>query len=86
MATKILNVAEYPQIDIKRFLVKYFKEHPPKYKFNAKSADEAISWQETVRAKLNNILGFQDISPVEPNPQIIEEVDRKDFIRKKLLI
>ncbi len=86
MSTKVLNVKEYPQIDIGRFLRKYYEQHPPRYRFDAKNLDEAKIWQEKARAELNKTLGFQDILQIDFDPQTIEEVDRKDFIRKKLLI
>ncbi len=86
MVTKMLELKEYPQIDMKRFMKRYFEEHPPEYQFKAKTSDEAISWQKAARAELNNILGFQDIPKVDSDAQIIEEVDRGGFTRKKFLV
>ncbi len=82
----MLDVKEYPQIDIARFMKRYFEQHPPAYRFEAKTAGQAENWQKQARAELNNILGFQDIPPVEPAAEIVEEVDRTDFLRKKLLV
>ena len=86
MATKILDVKEYPQIDIGKFMRRYLEQHSPKYKFESRTKERAIAWQEKARAELIDVLGFNDIPECEFSPEIIEEVDRGDFLRQKLLI
>ncbi len=57
-----------------------------RYPFTATDQDTAQAWQAACRPALAAVLGFLDTPPVDPAPQLIEEVDRGDHIRRKVLI
>lgn len=56
------------------------------YAFTATTRAEAEVWQQACRAALAETLGFLDTPPVDPAPHLIEEVDRGDFVRRKVVI
>lgn len=57
-----------------------------RHSFTATERVTAVAWQHTCRQAVSNALGFLDTPRVDPKPQIIEEVDRGDFIRRKVVI
>jgi len=57
-----------------------------KYAFRSTNLEQARSWQDQARAALNELLGFQDEPKVEPDPRLLEKVDKGDYIREKVLI
>jgi dienelactone hydrolase len=57
------------------------------FPFVATTAGEAEKWQASCREHLVELLGFIRQTPyVKPEPKLIEEIDRGDFIRRKILI
>jgi dienelactone hydrolase len=57
------------------------------FPFVATTVDEAENWQISCRERLIELLGFISQTPyVKPEPQLIEEINRSDFIRRKILI
>src|SRR5450756_678415 len=58
----------------------------PRYVFSATDSATAQRWQVECRQALVDALGFLDSPRVDPAPEILEEVDRGDFVRRKLLI
>ena len=59
----------------------------PRLPFTARNAAEASRWQAACRATLTGAAGFLDDPPApDPGPALIEEVDRGDFVRRKLLL
>lgn len=58
----------------------------PRYAFTATTTAEATAWQAACRAALTETVGFLDTPVVDPAPHVIEEVDRGDFIRRKVVI
>ena len=57
-----------------------------RYAFTATTEDAAKAWQHACRPVLAETLGFLDTPPVDPAPHLVEEVDRGDFIRRKVVI
>ena len=57
-----------------------------RYAFTATTPTEAAAWQVACRAALTETLGFLDTAPVDLAPHLVEEVDRGDFIRRKVVI
>jgi dienelactone hydrolase len=57
-----------------------------RYAFRAKTPREARSWQRKTRKALNELLGFQDEPRVEPQTRVLEQVDKGDYTREKVLI
>jgi dienelactone hydrolase len=63
----------------------YAPEQAP-YRFHARSASEAREWQAETRRALGKVLGFQALPPVPLEPEKIEEVDKGDYVREKILL
>jgi dienelactone hydrolase len=66
-----------------------WKRYDPKsarYAFHATSAKKARRWQKKTREALNELLGFQDLPKVDPQPRLLETVDKPDYTRQKVLI
>lgn len=59
---------------------------PRKYAFKVQSKDEALVWQQNFRQELSDLLGFLDTEKVDPESQLIEEVDQGDYIQQKVVI
>ncbi len=57
-----------------------------KYKFTAKTKEEAVKWQASFRDELKETVGFLDTPSVDPEPVIVSEVDRDDFLIRKVVI
>ncbi len=58
----------------------------PRYAFSATDRAAAQRWQVECRQALAEALGFLDSPYVDPAPEILDEVDRGDFIRRRVLI
>lgn len=56
------------------------------YRFKARSAGEARRWQKQIRPKLEQALGFLSLPPAPLSPRPVETVDKRDYIREKVLI
>ena len=61
-------------------------EEAPRYPFVATNQGGAEAWQAACRAAVAQTLGFLDSPAVAPAPELIEEVDRGDFVRRKIVI
>jgi dienelactone hydrolase len=57
-----------------------------RFPFTATTRAAAEAWQQACRAALAETVGFLDAPAVPAAPQVIEEVDRGDFIRRKVVI
>jgi len=58
----------------------------PKYSFRAENATDARRWQKSTRTALAGKIGLEVIPDAPLNPRKIEAVDKKDYVREKLLI
>ena len=67
-------------------LWKRYDPNLAKYAFRANTIGEAKCWQKKVRKALNEVLGFQNAPRVEPQPRLVEKVDKGDYMREKVLI
>jgi len=67
-------------------LWKRYDPESAKYAFIASSAKKARRWQKKTRKALNELLGFQDVPKVDPQPRVLEKVNKADFTREKVLI
>jgi dienelactone hydrolase len=86
MSSKVLSCKEIPELSPVTTLWKLAEERSRKFAFTAKTRSEAEAWQEACTAALSDAVGFQDLPAVDPAPQIIEEVERPDHIRRKILL
>lgn len=57
-----------------------------RYPFVATNRADAERWQAACRAAVAQTIGFLDTPAVAPAPELIEEVDRGDFVRRKVAI
>lgn len=67
-------------------LWKLYQPELAEYHFSAKTPDQANQWRKRTAASLEKTLGFQTTPPVAPRPRSLEEVDKGDYIRRKILI
>lgn len=56
------------------------------YRFCATSLAEAQDWQARARPAFRETLGFQDLPAAPFDPQPLEQVDKGDYTREKLLL
>lgn len=85
MTSKLLSSTSIPDLSPIPELAD-LAEHSARYKFTARTKDEALAWQSGCRAALAEAVGFLDSPTVDAKPEVVEEVDRGDFIRRKVLI
>lgn len=67
-------------------LWKRYDPNSAKYAFSATNLEQARCWQKKTRKALNELVGFQDLPKVEARPRVLEEVDKGDYTRQKVLI
>jgi dienelactone hydrolase len=63
----------------------YRPESAP-YRFSAQSLTEAQAWQQQTRQALRDSVGILDLPPTGLDPRVVEEVDKGDYVREKVLI
>lgn len=85
MTSQILSASAHPHLQ-PTVELQQLAAASPRFPFTATNLDDARAWQSACRAALADTVGFLDSPLVEPMPQLIEEVDRGDFVRQKLLI
>lgn len=86
MSTIILNPRKIKELQPAYGLWQmYDPDHAP-YRFQAKTIDEATAWQAKTRVALNTVVGFQNLPRSDRQPELIETVDRGDYIREKVLL
>jgi dienelactone hydrolase len=86
LSTVHLDYKEIPELQPAHGLWKQYSPECAPYRFQAESAAQAQQWQTATRHALAEVVGFYDMPPVPPEPRLIEEVDKGDYIRQKLLI
>ncbi|HRJ41179.1 MAG: hypothetical protein KJZ86_24635 [Caldilineaceae bacterium] len=86
MTSQLLNPTQQPALQPAHGLWQQYNPADAPFAFRARSRPEAEVWQTEARAALAATLGFQESLPLPLNPQVIERVDRGDFIREKILL
>jgi dienelactone hydrolase len=86
MSTKLLNPCDFPTLQPATALWQRYHPESAPYRFQASTIPAALAWQEGTRQALNRQIGFQDLTPVDPQAQTLETVDRGDYLRHKLLL
>jgi dienelactone hydrolase len=86
MASKILSSQDYPALQPAYGLWRLYDPDTAAYRFRANNKEEAQAWQINTRQAFSATLGFENLPASSLSPQIIEEVDRRDYIRHKVLI
>lgn len=83
MTSRILSPASLPELQP---TVELQGHTSARFPFNATTRADGEAWQTACRAALAETVGFLDDPSVPAEPQLIEEVDRGDFIRRKVVI
>lgn len=86
MSTLILKPRDNPNLQPATALWDRYQPETAPHRFQARTLSEAAIWQESTRKKLEKLIGFQDLPSVDPQPQLLESVDRGDHIRQKILL
>ncbi len=92
MSTTSLNAAEIPELQPNTEL-RALAAGAARYPFTATTREPALTWQEGCRQALAETVGFVgapvtgwEDRPAPPAAELVEEVDRGDFMRRKLLL
>lgn len=86
MSTQILSSSEPVELQPAHALWQAYRPEDAPYRFQASTQVEAERWQKRTRQALNETLGFQDWPVIDPEPQTIESVDKRDHVREKVLL
>ncbi len=86
MSTKILNPKENPALQPAYGLWQQYQPENAPYAFRAQTLAAAQAWQTDARAALAQTLGLRGVSDHPLQPELIESVDKGDYIRKKVLL
>ncbi len=86
MTTKILDYHQLVELQPAHSLWRQYDPAQAPLRFNAASRPEAELWQVSVRKALMQQIGFQDLPEVPFEAQLIEEVDKGDYVRQKFLL
>ena len=86
MSTVILDNRELKTLQAAHGLWKLYAPGKAPYRFRAGSPAGAQRWQQKTREALFDTVGFRNLPAATPAPRKIEEVDKGDYIREKILI
>ncbi len=85
MTSQRLNSRSIPELQ-PTLELKELARRAPRLPFVATNRSEAEAWKAACRPVLAQALGFLDSPRVDLQPETIEEIDRGDFIRRKVVI
>jgi dienelactone hydrolase len=86
MTSKVLNPRDMKELQPAHALwALYHPENAP-LRFTAHTPDEALTWQFSTREALSETIGFQNLPQAPLDPQILEVVDKGDYVREKILL
>ena len=86
MAETILDHRVLKELQPSYGLLRHYRPGAARYRFTAKNVSEAKRWQRVSRKALGETVGFQDLRPSPLSPMRVEEVDKGDYKREKILI
>jgi dienelactone hydrolase len=86
MSTKILDPKAIKELQPAKALWKKYCPEKAPYAFHAKNSGELRKWQAKTRRALAGKIGLGKIESASPNPKMIEEVDKKDYVRQKIMM
>ena len=86
MSTIILDHREFKELQPAYGLWKQYVPGRAAYQFGARDLAEAEAWQGEARQALAETVGFQSLAAAPLEPQVIEEVDKGDYVRQKVLL
>ena len=86
MSTRILDYHQQVELQPAHSLWQRYDPAQAPLRFSANNPQEAVLWQNSVRQELIRQIGFQDLPAVPFDPQFIEEVDKGEYVRQKILL
>lgn len=86
MSTILLDNKQLHDLQPANGLWKLYNPDNAPYRFYPKNLLEAKEWQKQTKAVLSQVLGFQSLPVVPLSPEKIEEVDKGDYVREKILL
>ena len=86
MSSTVLKPAEMKELQPVSALWHLYRPETAPYRFQAGSVEEALAWQSRTRQLLRDSIGMLDLPPAPLAPETIEEVDKGDYIRAKVLL
>jgi dienelactone hydrolase len=86
VSTTILDHRELNELQPAYGLWKQYAREEAAYRFEAESLAQAKAWQKETRPVLAETVGFQSLAAAPLEPRVIEEVDKGDYVREKVLL
>lgn len=86
MTSRVLNSREMKELQPAHALWALYRPEEAPLRFTAQTAEAARVWQSHTRQALSEAVGFQDMPPVPAEAQVIETVDKGDYVREKVLL
>jgi hypothetical protein len=86
MSTKTLDYHQFVELQPAHSLWRSYTPAQAPQRFTTCNPQEAELWQDSVRQALFQQIGFQDLADAPCDPQLIEEVDKGDYVRQKILL
>jgi len=86
MASKVLTSRDDPALQPAFGLWKLYNPDTAPHRFQATTLSDALTWQSETRAAFLEVLGFGKLPEAPLSPIVLEEIDRGDYIRQKVLI
>ena len=86
MNTKTLDRKELTKLQPATLLWDQYNPDTAPYRFSAQTQTEAEQWHMPTRQALDAIVGFQSLPSVDLSPEKLEEVDKGDYVREKILL
>jgi dienelactone hydrolase len=86
MSTTILDPRKLKELQPAYGLWKQYAPEKAAYRFRAESFAQAQQWQRETRQALAETVGFQSLQSMPLEPQRIEEVDKGEYVREKVLL
>ena len=86
MSTRILSAGDFPELQPSHALLAAYQPAEAPFAFTAANAAAARAWQHRARPALADLLRVTDRAASLPEAELIETVDRGDYLRHKLLL
>jgi dienelactone hydrolase len=86
MTSKVLDPRDLKDLQPANALWALYQPENAPLRFAARTVEEATAWQTHTRQALRETIGFQNLPQVPLEPQILEVVDKGDYVREKILL
>lgn len=86
MGTVLLDYRQIVELQPAHGLWKLYRPEDAPYAFRATNYEEAIRWQAEARPALRTALGFTDLPAAPLSAEKIEETDKGDYVREKIVL